>query len=503
MDICANESDFHVVNTIFGTWLLHAETHELFEARVPGAVEKDQIVSRSLDTMSHVIKSDIQSLDAHGHLQPLNRHRTDRASPLEGANLALNINLTSVCNLGCTYCFAEGGDYGRIKGKLNTDTDLDHILTFVRANVGPGQAVRLEFFGGEPMLNYEAIEALCEKADALARERGIRFHHRISTNLTTRISERALDLFERFAFTVSVSIDGSAKTHDRNRPNLAGRGSYDTIIANCRKVRARSEAINLVARMTYVPLPGSSLMADVWDLHALNLFDWFQILPAVVSDAFLKPVFGIDPATVDRAALDQVCADKVDMEYRQLGSQYLSLFSPTNRFKGVLEIETIIRMILKGEVANGHCSGGRRYFTFSPDQSIMPCHRLVGESSFKSGAFETGVEETTTAAWRQPVTQTSVCSTCAIRYICSGGCKQENVVRTGDMNRPDPKSCRFQFRLVEMAIETIGRAGPELLGRDRSVLSDLFVSCGRPTLSNDRDRDRAPRPPLQHLMPLT
>ncbi|OIQ31597.1 MAG: hypothetical protein BM562_07020 [Alphaproteobacteria bacterium MedPE-SWcel] len=450
-----------------------------------------------------VVHEDILRLKDTGYLSRLNRDRLEIASPLDGANLALNINLTSVCNLGCTYCFAEGGDYGRIKGKLNADTDLDSILGFVSENTVAGDAVRFEFFGGEPMMNFDAIEALCERSARMAEQVGIRFLYRISTNLTTRLSERELSLFERFGFTVSVSIDGGAATHDRNRPNLAGRGSFQSILQNCHRVRARSEAITLVARMTYVPLPESSLLGDVRELHAENIFDWFQILPAVVDDSFLKPVFGDTFAGKSRAEIDALCDDKVEAEYKKLSDAYLSLFRPDNRFKGVLEIETIIRMILLGEVANGHCSGGRKYFTFSPDKSVMPCHRLVGEPALQSGTFKAGVDAATTTEWRSSINQTPVCSDCAIRYLCSGGCKQENLVRSGNLNRPDPRSCRFQFRLVDSAIETIGRAGPDLLGRDRSVLNDLFVSCGRPTLNTDRAAKRPPRPELRSLVPLT
>lgn len=494
--------DFHIVQAAAKAWILHAETHQLYEIKgTPPEDRRDpEVLSPGL---AERVARDLEQLRTAGHLTSLNRDRLERASPLDGANLALNINLTSVCNLGCTYCFAEGGDYGRIKGKLNTDTDLDAILSFIAENAGAGDAVRLEFFGGEPMMNFDAIETLCERSLALAADSGIRFHYRISTNLTTRLSERELSLFERFGFTVSVSIDGGAATHDRNRPNLAGRGSFEQIIANCRRVRQRSAAITLVARMTYVPFPGSSLVADVRELHGENVFDWFQILPAVVGDSFLKPVFADTFAGRSRDEIDALCDDKIDAEYRDLAQAYLTLFSDDNRFKGVLEIETIIRMILLGEVANGHCSGGRKYFTFSPDQSVMPCHRLVGEVDFRSGSFSEGVDAATTERWRTSINDTPVCADCAIRYLCSGGCKQENFVRSGDMNRPDPRSCRFQFRLVDAAIETIGRAGPELRGRDRSVLSDLFVSCGRPTLKTGRAAHRPAPPGLQCLTPLT
>src|SRR5262249_227504 len=190
------------------------------------------------------------ALAREGALSEDNAARVRSSTFMDGANLAININLTAFCNLGCTYCFADGGDYGRIKGKLESDTVAD-ILAFAKAHVTTSQVVRFEFFGGEPLLNFDRIEELCEGARAVERETGIRFLHRISTNLTV-LPNSAAELFARHRFIVSISVDGDEETHNRNRPTKGGRGSWAGIIANCRKVRATSDDITMVARMTVV-----------------------------------------------------------------------------------------------------------------------------------------------------------------------------------------------------------------------------------------------------------
>jgi radical SAM protein with 4Fe4S-binding SPASM domain len=495
--------DFHLFDTTSGRWLLHSESHYLF--RVLDSTESSLPNEGNADRSNgdpDAWDDDLLILQEAGVLEDFNRNRLALALPTDGASLALNINLTAICNLGCTYCFAKGGDYGRIKGKLNETADADSILEFVSEHASPGETVRFEFFGGEPMLNFGAIETLCRRSEDLAAERQIRFIYRISTNLTTRLSERELDLFERFRFIVSVSIDGAEATHDRNRPNKVGRGSFRAILDNCHKLRERSEQITLVARMTYVPHPHSSLSADVEALHGLNIFDWFQILPATVSKELVRTVFA---DTFDGLTYDEICrlsADKVDLEYQRLGERYVSLFSPNNRFRGILEIETVIRMLLEGEVANGHCSGGRNYFTFSPDRSIMPCHRLVGEEEFQVGSFGGKVAEAAVVPWRLSINDTPVCRDCAIRYICGGGCKQENFVANGDINLPDPEKCRFQFRLVHCAIQALADSDRDFRARRRETLRDLFVSCGRPTLASGRNRVSPTPQKLTHLAPL-
>lgn len=499
----AGHHNFHLFDTTAGRWLLHAESHHLFKVHdSPRSSVSPNAEVAFQSVWPDDWDNDLQFLRDSGMLEDFNRTRLAHSDPTDGAPLALNINLTATCNLGCSYCFAQGGDYGRIKGKLDDTADVESILEFVRRNAKAGETVRFEFFGGEPMLNFGAIETLCQRSEELAAERQIRFVHRISTNLTTRLGERELGLFERFGFIVSVSIDGAEETHDRNRPSKAGRGSFRAILDNCRKVRERSERITLVARMTYVPHPRSSLIADVEALHGLNIFDWFQILPATVSEEFVRTVFADAFDGLSYAEICTLCADKVDREYERLGERYLSLFMPENRFRGILEIETVIRMLLEGEVANGHCSGGRNYFTFSPDRSIMPCHRLVGEEGFQAGVFGADLNEAAVAPWRRSVNDLPVCRDCAIRYICGGGCKQENFVATGEINLPDPEKCRFQFRLVHCAVQALAESRPAFRARRRDALRDLFVSCGRPTLASGR----GPTPPaldrLIHLTPL-
>ncbi|MBV9427099.1 MAG: SPASM domain-containing protein [Bradyrhizobiaceae bacterium] len=413
-------------------------------------------------------------------LSEQNAARVRSSTFMDGANLAINVNLTAFCNLGCSYCFAEGGDYGRIKGKLESDTVAD-ILAFARKHVTPSQTVRFEFFGGEPLLNFPRIQELCEGAQALERETGIRFVHRISSNLTV-LPPGALELFARHRFIVSVSIDGDEETHNRNRPTKGGRGSWAGIVANCRKVRAASDDITLVARMTVVG-GRPALRDNVRLLWQLNLFDYFQIYPGVVP-AELSGI--LDDGKGPRPAKQKTMSSDFLAQLGDFVDEYPSLFAPGNRFKGVLEYERIADMVLEGKAALSFCSGGRNYFTFSPDNSIMPCHRLVGDTGFQVGDSRNGLSGQGLDAWRLPIDDHPVCSGCWVRYICAGGCKQENFVATGDMNNPSPEGCDYQMRLVENVVAMLANQGESYRGHSRAPLEDLFVSCGRPIVVNLR-----------------
>lgn len=419
-----------------------------------------------------------------GAISAVNTDKVASATFDDGSNLAINVNLTSVCNLGCTYCFADGGDYGRIKGKLGEDIAQD-IFRFIQDRVTRGQTVRFEFFGGEPLLNFERIEQMCLRANELTSSHGIGFIYRISSNLTL-LPAGCLELFARNRFIVSVSIDGDQQTHDRNRPTKGGGGSWNKIIANCKAVRASSASILLVARMTVAGGP-ARLSHNVRALWSLNIFDYFQIYPGVVPRDVVH-IFADGAKPDGRTMSRNFLADFSDFV-----DEYASLFTADNRFRGVLEYERVVDMVLQGKAALSFCSGGRNYFTFSPDRSVMPCHRLVGDKDAQVGNSQEGLtHEDRLQPWRLPIDDNPTCSRCWIRYICAGGCRQENQQATGDLNKPSPEGCRYQIRLVEKVVSMMAEQDAEYRGRDRLQLDDMFVSCGRPTVVNLRRQAHVP-----------
>ena len=456
-----------------------------------------------------------RQLDETGALAANNREAIHSSSFQDGANLAINVNLTSFCNLGCTYCFADGGDYGRITGRMQSET-VDGIFAFIEEHVTSSQTVRFEFFGGEPLLNLERIDEVCKRADEVERIEGIRFLHRISTNLTV-LPPRAVDLFAQKRFVVSVSIDGGEATHDRNRPTKSGEGSFQSIVENCRTVREASDDIIMVARMTVVG-GEESLIENVRELWAFNIFDYFQIYPGVVPVELSETVNSGDTVLVQLGAVDDGGCDassESSCQTRQPGSatypgflaeqaefaaHYREFFDASNRFRGVLEFERLVEMIHEGKTALSFCSAGRNYFTFSPDNSIMPCHRLVGELDFQVGNSSSGVSSEL-QAWRSPADDHPVCSQCWVRYICAGGCKQENFIGTGDLSEPNPEGCEYQRQLVARVVAMMARQDDEYLESDRGPLDNLFISCGRPIITSRRPQDALPEE-LQHFRPL-
>ncbi len=419
-----------------------------------------------------------------------NRVRLREGALSDGADFAVNVNLTNVCNLACTYCFAEGGDYGRITEAMG-EHSIAWIFDFIDRYAAPGQRVRFEFFGGEPLANFEVIRRICERARDLTARTGTEFVHRISTNLTL-MPQGIEELFRDYGFIVSVSIDGGREVQDANRPSKNGKGSYDRIIRNLFRLReACGDDVTLVARMT-IATAEPSLTDNVLDLWNLDLFDYFQIYPGV---------YPVDQGTTVPIALtlgDRKLSEPKGIQYinhflqpgiveqfKDFLVHYPRLFAADNRFKGVLEYERTVQMITEGSAALAFCSGGRTYYTHSPDGSISPCHRLVGDQGFDVG---TGAEGLTRdhPEWRRTVDEHRVCGACWARYLCGGGCRQENHVASGDVNELNTESCQYQLMLAEEVVKMLARSAADYRERSRTRYDDLFVSCGRPVVPNDR-----------------
>lgn len=423
----------------------------------------------------------------------------------DGADLAINVNLTNICNLACTYCFADGGDYGRITNAMGEDS-VGWIFDFIGKHVTATRRVRLEMFGGEPLANFAIMRELCERSREFGAKHGIEFIYRVSTNLTL-LPPGAVEMFAEYRFIVSVSLDGGKAVQDANRPSKNGRGSFDRIIGNVRKVRKSGDAVTLVARMT-VAQREPTLIESVNELWELNLFDYFQIYPGV----FPADVETAVPVTVTMGNRELVPAsrrrvvnfflrDGMVEQFRAFLMHYPTMFAPGNRFKGVLEYERTVQMLMEGLLALSFCSGGRTYFTHSPDGSVSSCHRLVGDQSFDVGTGATDITRVP-EDWRTTVDSHPVCGNCWARYVCGGGCKQENFADTGDISVLNTDSCQYQLLLTEEVLRLMGRSTPEYLSRNRHPFGDMFVSCGRPVMENGRADTELDELALRYFQPL-
>ncbi|MGO9058452.1 MAG: radical SAM protein, partial [Candidatus Binataceae bacterium] len=172
----------------------------------------------------------------------------DNSAPPTLPVRALSLAIAQKCNLGCTYCYAQQGEFGGTPKSMPNDTALaavDLLFSDVRA----GERVNLAFLGGEPLINREGLREATRRAIELGRSRDVAVTFSITTNATL-ITASDADFFEEHGFAVTVSLDGLRVDHDRLRPYKGGRGSFDRIIANLRPLLARQRRMQISARVT-------------------------------------------------------------------------------------------------------------------------------------------------------------------------------------------------------------------------------------------------------------
>lgn len=424
-------------------------------------------VVRPISTMLHKVVDELSFYGEH-----LNRDVLSKSSYSDGSNFAINLNLTSACNLNCSYCFARGGDYGEVKDNMSKQI-LPLLKELILKNVTKSQKVRFEYFGGEPLLNENMVLALVEFAKMLENETGIHVLHRVSTNLTL-LSEQLLDVICENNFVVSVSIDGTKNVQDIQRPTKSGGSSYDIILHNVKKIKDKNPSIKTVARMT-VAQKDVTIFENISNLVSTGLFNYVSLYPATISNSTGKS---------NKYFFDE----EIKEQYREVFRRYQEICALSKDFRGFLEVEKILDMILNGKISVGHCSAGGNYCTLSSDGSIVTCHRLCGQKKFILNTGTPGeLNPTLRNYWTRHVDEDPICSKCFARYVCGGGCKHEHISATGNFEEKNKIACAYRMFFLEEIISNIDNLSKGFKERYLPI-DDMFVFCGRPVVNNYRNK---------------
>src|SRR6185312_10349005 len=172
-------------------------------------------------------------------------------APTSFRTRAISLAIAQKCNLGCTYCYAEGGSFGGIQKNMPDRVAIDAVSRLID-EARPGDRVNVAFLGGEPLTNRTALIATTKFAIARAADRGVQASFSITTNGTLVTPDDGA-FFERHGFAVTVSIDGIGEDHDRLRPFKGGRGSFARIAERIRPLLAMQRRMQVSARVTVTP----------------------------------------------------------------------------------------------------------------------------------------------------------------------------------------------------------------------------------------------------------
>ena len=327
---------------------------------------------------------------------------------------ALSLAIAQKCNLGCTYCYAQQGEFGGPAKNMELADALRAVDLLVGA-AEPEARLSLAFLGGEPLVNRKVLRAATERAVELAHGRGAKVTFAITTN-GTLLTEDDGRFFEKHGFAVTISIDGPKEAHDAQRPFKGGAGSYDAVMKRAIPLLKMQRRMQVSARVTVTPR---------------NLI-LRQTLDMLIAAGFHS--VGFSPMLSAPAGAGEMQSEDLELmlgEMIDCGRQFERASRSGQRYP-FANMVNAMREIHRGTHRPYPCGAGAGYLGVSADGDLAACHRFVGDQEGAMGSLDDGVDLTRQADWlaARHVHRQQPCQSCWARYLCGGGCHHE-VIRRG------------------------------------------------------------------------
>jgi uncharacterized protein len=362
---------------------------------------------------------------------------------------ALSLAIAQKCNLACTYCYAEQGSFGERPQNMDLATAKAAVDLLLDQAKNGGNA-NLAFLGGEPLANRADLRACTEYAAARASALGVALTYSITSNGTLLTPDDA-EFFERFAFAVTISLDGGKQEHDQLRPfkSKAGgdlRGSFDRIVERIQPLVSLQKRMQVSARVTVTP----------HNQHLPEVLEQFIAMGfhSVGFSPMLRSPTGRDELHADQlqGLLGQMiaCGERTEAALR-VGQRY--------PFANLLNA---LKEIGKGTHRPYPCGAGAGYMAVSAAGELSACHRFVGDAIGAMGTLREGVDRATQQRWLQQrhVHTQSPCKQCWARYLCGGGCHHEVIAR-------GRTSCDYIRGWLQYCLEAYLRLTPQTQVKQR------------------------------------
>ena len=349
---------------------------------------------------------------------------------------ALCLHIAHDCNLRCRYCFADEGEYHGRKALMSFEVGKK-ALDFLVANSGSRRNLEVDFFGGEPLLNFEVVKQITAYGRSLEKEHNKKFRFTLTTN-GVLLSDEVAEFANRELSNVVLSLDGRKAVHDKMRPFPGGKGSYDVVLPKFLEFVKKRGDKQYYVRGTFTR-HNLDFADDV--LHMADLgFKELSIEPVVAPD------------TEDYAIREE------DVPY--LCSQYDKLASEMIRRKKEGKGFQFFHFMI--DLSGGPCvykrlsgcGSGTEYLAVTPWGDLYPCHQFVGQEEFLLGNVDTGIvrEDLVRTFKTVNVYAKKECQDCFARFYCSGGCAANSYHFTGDLNGNYKVGCDLERKRVECAI---------------------------------------------------
>jgi uncharacterized protein len=335
-------------------------------------------------------------------------------TPLSSPPLrALSLAIAQKCNLGCTYCYAQQGEFGGPAKNMEL-ADALRAVDLLVGTAEPGARFNLAFLGGEPLVNRKVLRAATRRALELADGCGAKITFSITTN-GTLLTEDDGRFFEEHGFAVTISIDGPQEVHDALRPFKGGAGSYDAVMKRVAPLLKMQQRMQVSARVTVTPR----------NLSLRRTLDTF--IAAGFHSVGFSPMLS---APTGEGEMQSGDLELMLGEMIGCGREFERASRSGQRYP-CANMVNAMREIHRGTHRPYPCGAGAGYLGVSADGELAACHRFVGDEEGAMGSLDDGVDLTRQADWlaARHVHRQEPCQSCWARYLCGGGCHHEVISR--------------------------------------------------------------------------
>ena len=349
---------------------------------------------------------------------------------------ALCLHVAHTCNLNCAYCFASQGKFHGERALMSFEVGR-RALDFLIENSGSRRNLEVDFFGGEPLMNWDVVKDLVRYARRVEKDAGKNFRFTLTTN-GMLVDDEVIDFANREMSIVVLSLDGRKEVHDRFRVDYAGRGSYDQIVPKFQRLVAARGDKSYYMRGTFTHW-NPDFLQDIEAMLDLG-FDQLSMEPVVC-------------APDDPAALTEGDKAVVMEQYEKLAEKMLRRRKegrPFTFYHYMIDLEggPCVYKRISG------CGSGTEYMAVTPWGDLYPCHQFVGDEKFRLGSVYEGV---TNPAVQEEFRRCNVyarpdCRDCWAKLYCSGGCAANAYHATGAISGVYSYGCDLFKKRMECAI---------------------------------------------------
>ena len=430
------KTNYHILNVDSKEFLFHIPTSSVFEL----SPESSKLL-KQIENNEEIFKYDEEIVEEFKELNILGGKFFAKAEDTKIEKFpakALILNVTSGCNLSCTYCYKADLTSLKNGGQMTIEIAKSAIDMFYKESPHL-EEYSITFFGGEPISNLPLIKEIIAYANKFFGSKGLKIGYSMTTNATL-LTEEIIHYLHDSRVDLTVSIDGPEALHNKTRVYENGKGSYEKVAKNVAKLLAIYKNRTVGARVTLTK--GVTDIKAIWEhlRYDLNF-----------KEVGFAPVTSGDSDFFNLSDNDLV---KVFSGFRELGEDYINEAIKVN-FNGFSNLHRTVIDIHEGRKKKLPCGAGVGLLSVSYKGDIDLCHRFTGSDYPSFGNIEKGLDKLALGSFleKRANEKDSSCQTCRIRNLCAGGCYHESYIKYGTPEKSVLHYCDDMRSWIDFAVE--------------------------------------------------